>query len=323
MMEKRSDAMETSRGCVMRCSFCSIRCMYGKSFRKYSDERVITDIKNCKRNGKQSLLVVDDNITLDVRRLMNLCDLIVENKLNDICYIIQASSKGIASTPDLAKKMRKAGFDYCFLGIENASKKNLDYLSKGEETLEETKRAVAYLRENKIGTVGGFVLGNPEDDEEVFEENFKFSKELKVDGPLYFITTPHYGTELRDEMLEKGLVTNVEDFSWYNGSYANIKTKYLSSDDIDRIVQKMYGRYVDINSFIYGIVWKRHKLFFLKKSLKEGSLQVIRSIRRLFREQKDLLIEARERDVIRRARWFLDTDKDRIERLKKKNSKAG
>jgi radical SAM superfamily enzyme YgiQ (UPF0313 family) len=219
--------------------------------------------------------------------------------------------------------MRKAGFDYCFLGIENASKKNLDYLSKGEETLEETKRAVAYLRENKIGTVGGFVLGNPEDDEEVFEENFKFSKELKVDGPLYFITTPHYGTELRDEMLEKGLVTNVEDFSWYNGSYANIKTKYLSSDDIDRIVQKMYGRYVDINSFIYGIVWKRHKLFFLKKSLKEGSLQVIRSIRRLFREQKDLLIEARERDVIRRARWFLDTDKDRIERLKKKNSKAG
>jgi anaerobic magnesium-protoporphyrin IX monomethyl ester cyclase len=319
IMNKKSDVLETSRGCVLPCTFCSIRSMYGKSFRKYSYDRVITDIKNIKKLGTKYIFIVDDNITLDIKRFMNLCDQIVENNLNDIDYIVQASCKGIASSRELAKKMRNAGFKICFLGIENASKKNLDFLSKGKDTLEESKRAVAYLRENKIGVLGGFILGNPDDDEEDFRDNFRFSKELKIDGPLYFVSTPHYGTELRKNMLKENLVTNTEDFSWYNGSYANVRTKFLSSDDIDRLVQKMYAQFADFDSIVHGIIWRRHILFFLRRFVKNGSIQIYRNLKRIFKKHKDPFVEARERDVKRRKRWFLQTDTNRIDRLVKNN----
>lgn len=312
---KKSDSLETSRGCVLPCSFCSIRKMYGKSLRKYPIERVISDLKISQELGVRFIFVVDDNITLDVKRFMNLCDEIVKNKLNNIDYFVQASSKGIASNPELAKKMGKAGFTGVFLGIENASKKNLAYFSKGEDTLEESRQAVAYLRENKIGVLGGFVLGNPNDDEEVFWDNFKFSKELKVDGPLYFITTPHYGTELREDLMGQDLVTNVDDFSWYNGSYANVRTKYLSADDIDRLVQKMYSKFNDFDAVKDGLMWRQNILFFLMRATKYVGRDAVRTIIRIIKNEKDPLIRARLNDIKRRKRWLLDTEPERINRL--------
>ena len=35
----KTDVLETSRGCLLRCNFCSMNQMYGTSFRNYSIER--------------------------------------------------------------------------------------------------------------------------------------------------------------------------------------------------------------------------------------------------------------------------------------------
>ena len=82
MMGMPADVIETSRGCVYDCNFCSIRNMYGKSFRKYSTERIITDMEDAKRNGAKGIFFVDDNITLDGRRYMKLSNEIEKAKLN-------------------------------------------------------------------------------------------------------------------------------------------------------------------------------------------------------------------------------------------------
>ena len=41
------DSVETSRGCTQGCKFCSINIMYGRKFRKFPIERVISDIQRC------------------------------------------------------------------------------------------------------------------------------------------------------------------------------------------------------------------------------------------------------------------------------------
>ena len=66
---------------------------------------------------------------LNVARFEALCQAIVDAGLNDIHYIVQAMTSSIASHGDtLAPLMRKAGFRYVFLGIENVLDEDLAFL---------------------------------------------------------------------------------------------------------------------------------------------------------------------------------------------------
>ncbi len=98
---KKMDCVETSRGCTMPCTFCSITGMYGSSFRCHAIDRVIADLKELQRRGTETVLLVDDNITLDASRFRNLAEAIVENGLNGMEYLVQASVAGIVSDPEL------------------------------------------------------------------------------------------------------------------------------------------------------------------------------------------------------------------------------
>lgn len=225
------DVLETSRGCRMNCNFCSMYQMYGRSFRTYSIERVIGDIADSKKFGAQYIAFADDNITLDVKRLERLCDAIVEAGHNDIHYIIQASCAGIASSETLARKMAKAGFNIVFLGIENVSERNLRLMKKGN-ILELTKKAIKYLHDNNIMIVGGMIIGNPDDKEDDIRQNYEFFDASDIDFYGDQIITPYPKTEMREELLNQGLVTNKDDYSKYNGFWANVRTKYLSSEEL-------------------------------------------------------------------------------------------
>ena len=225
------DVIETSRGCKMKCTFCSMYHMYGRTFRTYSIERVIADIADSKAHGARYIAFADDNITLDVKRLEDLCDAIVEAGHNDINYIIQASCAGIASSETLSKKMAKAGFNIVFLGIENVSERNLRLMKKGN-ILELTKKAIKYLHDNNIMIVGGMIVGHADDTERDIRENYEFFDANDIDFYGDQIITPYPRTEMREELLRQNLVTNPDDYSKYNGFWANVRTNHLSADEL-------------------------------------------------------------------------------------------
>lgn len=260
------DLIETSRGCVMPCNFCSIRKMYGKTFRKYRIERVVEDIGNAKKQGANFIIISDDNFTLDLKRFEALCDAICAAGHNDIRYIIQASSAGIASSNTVVEKMAKAGVRIVFLGIENVSKENLKRMQKGD-ILEKTKSAIRKLQEYNIMIVGGMIIGHPDDKEESIAENYDFFVQQNIDFFADQILTPYPKTGMREEMVKMGLVTNLDDFSKYNCFWANIKTNNLSPDELQFLrwkYNKKYASYICTTpSFIknYPMAYYARKYF--------------------------------------------------------------
>ena len=127
------DSVETSRGCTQGCKFCSINLMYGRRFRKFPLDRVISDIQDAEAHGAGSIFFPDDNITLDPKRLERLCEAIIDAGLTHLRYKTQASASGIASSKRLVDKMGQAGFDGVFLGVESVNKRNLQFLGKGQD----------------------------------------------------------------------------------------------------------------------------------------------------------------------------------------------
>ncbi len=234
------DVVETSRGCTFTCNFCSIHHMYGTSFRTYDLSRVMEDLEECKRQGRKMVVgFVDDNITLNPKRLYELCETIIKEGHKDMLYWAQVSSKGISSIPELAKIMKEAGLMMAFLGIENASKRNLERLNKGD-ILEYSKQAIKYLHDANVLVAGGMIVGNPDDTYEDVKENFEFFKDQQVDCFLDQVLTPYPKTGIREDLMKAGLVTNRYDFSRYNGFWTNVKTKHLSQDELAFLRWKLH-----------------------------------------------------------------------------------
>ncbi|MBS3163658.1 cobalamin-dependent protein, partial [Candidatus Woesearchaeota archaeon] len=73
----------TSRGCPFNCVFCSIHTIWGKTWRARSPENVVDEIEQLiKDYGIKQIRFQDDNISLDKKRMHEICDEIINRKLN-------------------------------------------------------------------------------------------------------------------------------------------------------------------------------------------------------------------------------------------------
>jgi radical SAM superfamily enzyme YgiQ (UPF0313 family) len=241
LLGRQVDVVETSRGCTFDCSFCSIIAMRGRNFHRYSFERVLDDIRDARAHGARAIFLVDDNLTLDVRRFEALCHALVAARLDKIEYLVQAMTSAIAQAgPTLAPLMRRAGFRYVFLGIENVLEEDLGFLrasaknrkrengrSPGNATLE----AIEQIRRNRMWVVGGMIVGNPGDTCEAIERNLEFARRY-VDWPYIQHPTPYPATPMSAELRERGLVAS-EDLSEYDGTTAVVRSEHLDAREIE------------------------------------------------------------------------------------------
>ena len=241
MMGRPIDVVETSRGCTFDCGFCSIIEMRGRNFHTYSFDRVLADIRDAREHGARALFIVDDNITLNVRRFEALCRAIIEAGLNDIVYTVQAMTSPIAMHGEtLAPLMRQAGFRYVFLGIENILEDDLQFLKasaknefreNGRLAGNATLRAIEFLHRNKMYIVGGLIVGNPDDTRESIRANLEFASRY-VDWPYIQHPTPYPGTPMTKEFRARNLI-RIENLEEYDGTTAIVATEHLPPEEIE------------------------------------------------------------------------------------------
>jgi anaerobic magnesium-protoporphyrin IX monomethyl ester cyclase len=241
LLGRQVDVVETSRGCTYDCSFCSIIEMRGRNFHTYSFERVLADIRDARDHGARTIFLVDDNITLNVRRFEALCHAIIEARLNELDYFVQAMTSAIASHGEtLAPLMRRAGFRYVFLGIENILEGDLEFLraaakntarDNGHNAGNATLKAIDWLHRNKMYVVGGLILGNPDDTLESIEANLAFARRY-VDWPYIQHPTPYPRTPMTQDFRERRLIMN-ERLEEYDGTTAVVRTEHVSAEEVE------------------------------------------------------------------------------------------
>ena len=240
MLGRAIDVVETSRGCTFDCSFCSIIEMRGRNFHRFPIPRVIDDIADAHARGARAIFFVDDNITLDVPRFQALCEAIIAAGLNRIDYLVQAMTASIATHGAvLAPLMRRAGFRYVFLGIENVLDEDLVFLkarSKNSRQQSGTRintaaAAIDILHRHGMLVVGGLIVGNPDDRRESVAANLAFASRY-VDWPYIQHPTPYPGTPMTRDFEERGLIVNrrVEE---YDGTTAVTRSAHLDAEEIE------------------------------------------------------------------------------------------
>lgn len=235
------DVVETSRGCTYDCSFCSIIEMRGRNFFTFPIERVLDDIRDARDHGAQAIFIVDDNVMLNVKRFEELCHAIIDAGLNTLDYHVQAMTSTIANHGEkLAPLMRRAGFRYVFLGIENILDEDLTYLkARAKNTRKEQGRkagnaslkAIEYVHQNKMYVVGGLIVGSPDDTRDSIEANLEFARRY-VDWPYIQHPMPYPGTPMTFDLRERGLIAD-DEVEHYDGTTAVVHTKHVAAEEVE------------------------------------------------------------------------------------------
>jgi radical SAM superfamily enzyme YgiQ (UPF0313 family) len=274
-MGRQVDVVETSRGCTFDCSFCSIIEMRGRNFHRFPMARVIADIRDAQARGARAIFIVDDNVTLDVARFAALCRAIIDARLDTLDYLVQAMTSSIAAHGEtLAPLMRRAGFRYVFLGIENVVERELRFLNAAAKNRTRGSRAQAgnatmaavhAIHRHGMFIVGGLIVGNPDDTRESIEANLAFARE-HVDWPYIQHPTPYPGTPMAADFAARGLVENPRADE-YDGTTAVTRSAELDCEEIEFVRWKA-ERWMKVRhmprAFAHDPLWiarHAHRLF--------------------------------------------------------------
>jgi radical SAM superfamily enzyme YgiQ (UPF0313 family) len=120
-------SIETSRGCVAKCSFCTETHFW--KFRSTTPERVVEEIEHqVEKYGIKHFWFVDSLVNGDIKNFIQLLDLLIE-KPWEIRWNSYARCDG-RMTEEVFKKIADSGCSALSFGVESGSQKVLDDMKK-------------------------------------------------------------------------------------------------------------------------------------------------------------------------------------------------
>lgn len=180
-----------TRGCPYNCDFCS-KPVFGDFFRKRDIPDVITEIEYCHSLGYDYLWISDDCFTLDLKFLDKFCDALIKNNINIKWNCL---SRADFTNDKLIKKMRIAGCDKVYLGLESGNDEILKIMNK-RVTTEDGKLCVKLFKDVGIKTAGFFIVGYPGETMRAIEDTFNFALNLDLDEVSFNVPYPLPGSNL-------------------------------------------------------------------------------------------------------------------------------
>ncbi len=201
--------MVTSRGCPFNCVFCSNCVVWGRKWRARSAKNVVDELEEVMKTfGVKQVDFHDDNMTLDKKRMADICDLIVQRGLRVEWFTPNGVRADLLDEP-LLRKMKASGCKKIRIAPESGVQrvvndvigKNLD-LKKVEQTVVACKKVGI-----KVGCF--FVIGLIGETKADIEETIKFAYKLKrlgADHFIFSIAMPLYGTALYDQAKNGGFL---------------------------------------------------------------------------------------------------------------------
>jgi hopanoid C-2 methylase len=156
-------SVQFSSGCPYTCEFCDIPSLYGRNPRLKTPEQVVRELDQLADGGAVSVYFVDDNFIGNPKAAEALLDALIEwQQRPDRDYYVRLACEAtlnMAGHTRILEKMRKAGFNNCFFGIETPDPKALKAMKKGQNMRMPILEAIQTVNRYGIEAASGIIMG--------------------------------------------------------------------------------------------------------------------------------------------------------------------
>jgi len=219
----RVGSIMTSRGCPEHCYFCTSPDYTGTAFRAMSPERVARQVKDMvEQNDIKELQILDDNFTVNYKRVIAICD-----GIKDLGLRITLPNAIRADMPMNRKKrfvmyqaMKSAGVEQFGVSVEHGDQDFLNKVTRKRLDLDEVMATCDLAHEAGLLVHANFMIGFPFETSELRQKTIDFAKTLDADSFSVSITQPLPGTPIWDIVKDNNLF--MPNFKVTRMTYVNV-----------------------------------------------------------------------------------------------------
>ena len=229
-------AIQTTRGCPLNCSFCSVTAFNGTRYRQRPIPDVVREFQSIR---EKRILVVDDNLIgtrpEHIARAKDLFRAMAQANLRKE-WIAQATIN-FADDEELLALAAKAGCTGVFIGFESPAPEGLLELGKKFNLLKgrDFRASVRRIQRHNILVAGSFIIGLDIDEPGIGKRIAEVASQYGMDYLNVLFLTPLPGTRLWEQMTSAGhiaLDTFPEDWKYFTLTFPVARYKHLFLDGI-------------------------------------------------------------------------------------------
>ena len=213
----------TGRGCPFQCNFCVYpQTMHGHKFRARSAENVAAEFECIAHNFPKvrEVVIEDDTFTSDKKRVLEICNLLIEKKLNKkIKWLCNAR---VNLDLETMKAMKKAGCRLIIPGIESGNQQILNNIKKGTK-VEQFYQYVKDAKKAGLLIHACYMVGNQGETKETMQDTLRLALKLNTDTAQFFPLIPYPGTGAYRWAKENGYIENdYEKYVREDGTHSTV-----------------------------------------------------------------------------------------------------
>jgi radical SAM superfamily enzyme YgiQ (UPF0313 family) len=266
-------SIQTTRGCPLDCSFCSVSVFNGNRYRQRPIEKVVEEFQTIR---ERLVLVVDDNLVgtnrKHIARAKDLFRAMIHAKLRKK-WICQATIN-MADDDELLRLAAQAGCKGVFVGFESPTEEGLAEVGKKFNILKgrDFRASVGRIQRHNICVVGSFIMGLDADERGIGRRIADAAERYGVDLLNVLFLTPLPGTRLWDRMKSQGRIAAdsfPEDWRYFTLTFPVARYKHLSWAGILQEMDACDRRFYSLPRILHRIwssVWRRRGPLFVTVS---------------------------------------------------------
>ncbi len=222
--------IDTSRGCVFRCSFCTVIQVQGTRMRS----RRPSDIEAHIRRHYPSIryyFFTDDNMARN-RGWPDIFQRLIEMRREGIRikFMMQVDTAS-HRLPNFCDQAARAGCSQVFIGIESLNPENLHETGKVQNKVERFEEMVGAWHEAGVAVHGAYIVGFPHDTPgSVAAQVDSLATVVRPDQASIFMLTPLPGSLDHKELSMKGERLD-PDFNKYDSFHAITAHRHMSESE--------------------------------------------------------------------------------------------
>ena len=265
-------SIQTTRGCPLDCSFCSVSAFNGKRYRNRPIDAVIAEMQTIREKW---VLVVDDNLIgtspAHIQRAKDLMRAMIAADLRK--HWVAQVTINMADDEELLHLAVQAGCKGVFIGFESPTAAGLAEVGKKFNLLKKRnfRASVRRIQRHNLLVAGSFIMGLDSDEPGIGRRIARAASSYGVDILNTLFLTPLPGTRLWDQMKAADRIAAddfPDDWRYYTLGFPTARYKHFSWDALQsemkacerrfyskwRIVRRVLGTFLARRPFILSLV---------------------------------------------------------------------